>query len=114
MLVWQGWGILVVGIPLVLIVITSAIWTALFGGTSANDNATLILGIALLVSAPIIYLLGKRLDARPGRTMIDKETGKEVVLRGAHTLFFVRLRYWAWISVILGAVLLVVGLLPQP
>ena len=113
MLVWQGWGILVVGVPLLLIVVTSAIWTALMGETSVNDNYSVILGIALLLSAPIIYLLGKRLEARPGRTMVDKETGQEVVLRGAHTLFFVRLRYWAWISAILGAVFLIVGLLPQ-
>jgi hypothetical protein len=76
MLVWQGWGILVVGVPLVLIVVTSVIWTAIFGEASATENSSLILGIALLVSAPIIYLLGKRLDARPGRSMIDKETGE--------------------------------------
>ena len=113
MLVWQGWGILIVGVPFLLIVVTSAIWTAVFGEPSVNANYSVILGIALLASAPIIYLLGKRLDARPGRTMIDKESGQEVVLRGAHTLFFVGFRYWAWISAILGAVFLIVGLLPQ-
>ena len=113
MLVWQGWGILVVGIAFAMIVVVSAIWTAVFGESSVNTNYPMILGIALLLSAPIIYLLGNRLEARPGRTMIDKETGQEVVLRGAHTLFFVRLRYWAWISAILGVVLVIVGILPQ-
>ena len=113
MLVWQGWGILVVGIAFAMIVVVSAIWTAVFGQSSVNTNYSMILGIALLLSAPIIYLLGNRLEARPGRTMVDKETGQEVVLRGANTLFFVRLKYWAWISAILGALLLIVGLLPQ-
>ena len=113
MLVWQGWGILVVGVAFALIVVVSAIWTVVFGETSVNNNYSVILGVAFLLSSPIIHVLGKRLEARPGRTMIDKETGQEVVLRDAHTLFFVRLRYWALISAVLGAVLLIVGLLPQ-
>lgn len=113
MLVWQGWGILVVAIPFAVIAVVSAIWTAMFGSAAAREGATLMLGVALLVSAPLVYLLGKRLDARPGRTMIDKDTGQEIVLRGAHTLFFVPVRYWAWIGAGLAVILLVVGMLPQ-
>jgi hypothetical protein len=114
MVVWQGFGIAAIVIPVVLIFVTTVVWGAITGNSAPSDrDTTLILAIAVLVSAPLVYLLGKRLDARPGRTMVDKATGQEVVLRGSHTLFFVRMKYWAWLFAIGGLVLLVVGLLPQ-
>ena len=114
MIVWQGFGILAVVIPVVLIVVVTVVWTAISGSSTPSDrDTTLIVAIAALASAPLVYLLDKRLAARPGRTMIDKATGQEVEMRGAHTLFFVRMKYWAWLLGIGGLVLLVVGLLPQ-
>jgi hypothetical protein len=44
--------------------------------------------------------------------MIDKATGQEVEMRGAHTLFFIPMKYWVWLLVIAGVILLAVGILP--
>ena len=113
MLVWQGFGILAALIPVALIVVVTVVWGAITGSSTPGDrDSTLIIAIAALVSAPLVYLLDKRLAARPGRTMIDKATGQEVEMRGAHTLFFVGMKYWAWLLGIAGVILLVVGILP--
>jgi hypothetical protein len=114
MLVWQGFGIAAALIPIGLIVVVTVLWGAIAGSSTPGErDSTLIIALAVLASAPLVYLLGKRLDARPGRTMVDKATGQEVVLRDAHTLFFVGMKYWAWLFAIGGIVLLVVALLPQ-
>jgi hypothetical protein len=52
------------------------------------------LGIALLVSAVICWYLGDYLRNRPGRVVIDKQTGKELVLRKSHALFFIPMHWW--------------------
>ena len=114
MLVWQGFGIAAALIPIALIFVVTVLWGAIVGSSTPSDrDSTLIVAIAALASAPLVYLLGRRLDRRPGRTMVDKATGQEVVLRDSHTLFFVPMKYWAWLLAIVGLVVLVVGLLPQ-
>ena len=113
MIVWQGFGILAVLIPVALIVVVTVLWGAITGtSTPTERDSTLILAIAALVSAPQVYLLDKRLAARPARTMIDKATGQDVEMRGAHTLFFIPMKYWVWLLVIAGVILLAVGILP--
>jgi len=57
-----------------------------------------------------VYWLAQRLARRPTRTLVDKESGDEVVLRQAHTMFFVPMRYWAMLYALVGIALLILGL----
>jgi hypothetical protein len=49
----------------------------------------------LIVSAAICWFLGDYLRKRPGRVVIDKQSGKEFTLNKAHTLFLIPVRWWA-------------------
>ena len=52
----------------------------------------------------IVLLIGKHLDKKEGRVLIEKETGKEVVLKAEHSLFFIKLEYWGYILFVLGVI----------
>jgi len=53
--------------------------------------------IALFLAAIAVYFLGRYLNTRPGRIVIDKITGKEIELKRIHSLLFLRFEYWGFI-----------------
>ncbi len=111
MIIWRGWGILVVIVAALAVVGTQLATTALFGAeTYARHNAWLFpLGLAL--AAPIVWLLGRRLNGRGGRTLVDPATGRRVVVRRDHSLFFIRMEYWAIVLLLAAVAAAVSGLL---
>jgi hypothetical protein len=88
--IWQGWGILAVLIPVLCI----------FPFVGMPNG--LGLGLGLLVGAAINAYVGHRLNNQPGKTYIDTATGGEVVFRKKHTLFFVPMQYVSVLWVVLG------------
>jgi homospermidine synthase len=89
MIIFSGLGLLVPLIVLVCVWIGSAIcgqqyWKAHPGAASA----------ALMVAAALVTALGWWLRNRPGRVVIDKQSGREVTLRRSHSLFFIPVVYW--------------------
>lgn len=69
---------------------------AYFGDDRYYQTHAWPLAAALLVAAAVTWLWGSRLNRGPGRTVIDKQTGREEVLGGPgrHRLFFVPMQYW--------------------
>lgn len=57
--------------------------------SKAQGNGSGIVLAGLLVGAWGLYL-----RRRPGRVLIDKETGEEEVLRPRHSLFWIPVLYW--------------------
>ena len=102
MVVWQGLGILV---PFVVIVTMAAVqWLAdlmMGGGFYSHHTATQV--TAALLAAVFVTALGLYLRGKGGRVVVDKETGREIVLRRRHTLFFIPIEYWGLVVVVLGA-----------
>jgi hypothetical protein len=41
---------------------------------------------------------------REGKVVIDRETGKEIVLKAEHSLFFINVKYWSYIIFALGII----------
>jgi hypothetical protein len=64
--------------------------------------------LAFWIAAAVVYRVAAMLDRQPGRTMIDKATGEEVVLKNRHTLFFIPIRFWHYVYLGLGVVVLFV------
>ena len=63
------------------------------------------------MSAVVSWFVGKHLNERPGRRLVDPETDEEVVLRpAASTLFFVPVQWWAPLVAIAGLTLLLGGI----
>lgn len=109
-LVWQGLGAFALAIPVLMLVAVYLAISVIFGPETASRFGTAGSGIAVLASAAILWWMAKRLAARPVRTLVDKETGEEVVMREQHTMFWIPLRYWAILEAGLGAIVLVAGL----
>ncbi|BBP71259.1 hypothetical protein PHLH6_32630 [Pseudomonas sp. Seg1] len=89
-LIWQGWGILSILIPLVGLI------------SFAGLPNGLGVGVGLLVAAAANAFIGHKLNNAPGKTYIDPATGGEVVFRKKHTLFFVPMQYMSVLMVIVG------------
>lgn len=108
MIIWRGWGILVLLIAALFQWLGYAISSGLGNGSLEGD--TQIIGYLLfLPAAVVIWFLGKYLN-KP-KTYIDKATGQQVYSNGGrHSLFFIPMEYWAFIYVILAVVLTIVKL----
>lgn len=96
MIIWSGWGFMVAVIVFVASLVTELTVESAFADESYYQSHAWPLVVALLVSAAVAWLWGSHLNKQPGRTMIDKETGAEVVVGGGghHRLFFIPMQYW--------------------
>ncbi len=93
MIIWSGLGFLAALIPFIFVLVFGLLSNVLFGqGYMTSHNWPI--GLALLISAVLVFFLGIRLE-RPGKTLIDPQTGRSVVLRRRNTLFFIPIKYWA-------------------
>ena len=102
MIIWKGYGFLV----LVIAVVIGAIVSLLFGKIGSTEDMGAASGA--IISAGVIWFVGNKLnDPTKDRTMIDKQTGQEVVLKPNHSLFFIKMQYWAIIVGGIGIIMLV-------
>jgi hypothetical protein len=111
MLIWSGLGAFAAVIPFFAWIAIGVLFETVVGPGSYETYALYVAAIGLIVSAPIVYYLGKRFEARPGRRLIDPATNEEVVLRESHTMFFISMKTWGLFYAILAPVVLAVALL---
>ena len=102
MIIWSGWGILGILIPGAMVFVMELIAAAM--GQAAGHTWPVALG--LLAGAGIVYLISQRLS-RPGRTLIDPQTGQTLVIQRRDSLFFIPLKWIAVIVAVLGLFFLV-------
>jgi hypothetical protein len=94
MIIWSGLGFL----PAVFFIIS------LFCFNTDSDRG---LAYAFFLAGLASGTLGWFLRSRPARTVIDKKTGKEMVLRRSHSLFFIPMVYWGPIFIAMGLYFLI-------
>lgn len=100
-IVWKGWGIVVLPIAAVAVFLALSIVHAL--GASSPAVVGLVDVAVSGLAALAIWLLVNHIEGEPGRTFIDKATGHEFEVRNsAGSLFFIPTRYWAYIVVAAG------------
>jgi hypothetical protein len=107
MIIWSGFGFLVAVVGFGCLILTELMTRAAFDEKYYQAHGWPKLA-GIWVAAALVYVLGLWLDRQPGRAMIDKATGQEVVLKRSHSLFFIPVRYWVYIFLVLGIVLLFV------
>ena len=95
MLIWWGWGILGALLALLALVATELVVDGLYGPGTYSAHAGRYAPLGLLPVALILWPLGRWLNRREPRRMLDLKTGETVLLRSDHSLFFVRMEYWA-------------------
>jgi len=101
MIIWSGLGVLVPVIAGICLFLMNAI----VGSTAFNSQGW-PKTVALLVAAGIVSLVGYKIQQQPGRVVIDKATGREVMLKRRHSVFFVPVLYWGPILAVIGIILL--------
>lgn len=106
MIIWKGWGILLIVIGVAALLLTEVVIEALLGNPAYFQDHTWPMAAAVLIAAGAVWVLGNRLNGGTGRTLVDQETGEQVVLRGDHSFFFIKLQYWAPILAVLAVLLL--------
>ncbi len=107
MIVWNGLGILVPIIAFLFFLVANLAADGLLGEGFYESHGWPKLAAAL-VGAVSIWFLGRYLNSRGTRTLIDEETGEKVVLGNKHSLFFLKMEYWAFVLVGFGVVMLLV------
>jgi len=101
MIIWKGLGILVPLIAIVGIVVGTVL-------ASAFGFAEMGLGLGLALAAIGNWFLWKKVNSRPGKVLVDPQTGQEVMLKPSHSLFFIPAGFWTW-PMGLFAIILMIG-----
>jgi hypothetical protein len=110
MIIWSGWGAAIAIAGIVVAGVVTAIFRLVSAGPVATALGVLIGGV---LGGIVIWQITRRLEAGPGRTLLDETTGQRVVLRkSAGSLFFIAARYWAFIVPAICLVAAVGALLP--
>ncbi|MBB3696819.1 hypothetical protein KMW28_22745 [Flammeovirga yaeyamensis] len=94
MVVWSGKGILAI-----LVLVASFIFSAF---VLPDLKADLGFGITFMITALFCWFMGKRWNQQEAQTFIDKTSGKEVVIKPNHTLFWINIQYWGPIFAVLS------------
>lgn len=64
--------------------------------------------VAILVAGAVVWFLGRYLNTRGAKRLIDPETNKEIWMKNSHTFFFIPMEYWGPAFLVLGIILLFV------
>jgi hypothetical protein len=108
MIIWQGFGFLVAVVGIGILALTEYAVRAITNNDFYFPSHGWPKLVGLWLAAAAVYGLARYFDSRPGKVVIEKATGREFVLRKRHSLFFVPMKYWTYILLVLGVVFLFV------
>ena len=108
---WRGRGFLVLVITFGISLINNLITDSITGNATYYKVHKWPVGISLIISGALCWLAGEYLNNKQGRVLVDPTTGQQVVLRRTHSLFFIPLMWWGPILGVIGAGVVVAGLL---
>ncbi|HWQ87829.1 hypothetical protein [Brevundimonas sp.] len=113
MIIWSGWGFLVVVFYLVGFLIGIPVGSLV---SADPDTATAVSFIcAGLLAGLGSFLLARQIEKGEGRAFIDEATQQRIVVRKhAGSLFFIPTRYWAYVAPVVGIGLAVLMLATPP
>ena len=102
MIIWKGYGFLVLVIAVVIGAIVSLIFRKI--GSTEDMGA----GVGAIISGIVIWFVGNKLNApAKDRAMIDKQTGQEVILKPNHSFLFIKMQFWAFIVGAIGVIMII-------
>ncbi|SJL84284.1 hypothetical protein [Vibrio palustris] len=106
MIIWRGWGILVVLITMVMYMAVIFLGESIFHQGYAI-HAQYYHAVATLLSAIAVWFTGRKLNGGQGRELLDEKTGQKVIMKSSHSLFFIKFEYWAIPLAILGLLFMI-------
>jgi hypothetical protein len=103
MIVWSGKGFLSV-----LVLVVSF---ALLANILPKEQGDYAFVSAFFIAGAFSWFMGKKWNEQNGRTVIDKATGQEILLKENHSLFWIKMQYWGFIFGAFGLVILIQNLI---
>lgn len=104
-IVFSGWGLM----ALPLVAVTGLVVAFLFGlflkTFGITDPLPFAGPVGILAGAAVNWIVGRRLNSRAPREMIDVRTQQRVNLYRRHSLFWIKMEYWS-IPIALAAVVI--------
>lgn len=113
MIIWSGWGILTVAFGFIGLVAAVMGVQALANGLHLAQpvEPTISLALGMLLAAGQNHLFTKWREKGEPRVFIDEATGQRIEVHPtAGSLFFIPMRYWTWIALVLAGLLAVIGI----
>lgn len=105
-IVWRGYGWLVAVIVFGCSLVANLLFNTLYGD-DYYDRHRWPLAVAILSAGVICWSLGNCLRRRSDRVVIDKATGREIVMnQSCHALFFIPMHLWGPVLALIACVLL--------
>jgi hypothetical protein len=101
-MIWNGRGFVVAVIAFVCLLSSEFLSEWYFRDDAYYQHHGWPKLVAFLLAGIIVWLLSHHWNKTPTRTLIEKDTGKEVVLHKDDSLFFIPLRYWGPLLFALG------------
>ena len=108
MIIWQGLGFLVAIVPVAVLVFVQLGIDAV-AGTGYYTAHNWVQVMAVLISALIVGVTGYFLNRQPGKILIDPQTNQKVELKQRHTLFWIRMEYWAIVMLAVAGYMIFAG-----
>ena len=109
MIIWRGLGFFVFVIGFGSLILTEFVSETITHNDRFYQEHGWIVMLGMFLAAVLTYAFHCLLVRRKDRTVIDKETGEEFVLRSDDSLFFIPVRWWPLVFVIVGVVYAFVG-----
>jgi hypothetical protein len=110
-IIWQGAGGVVILIPILVCLVTNIITSGVFEENNYFQAHLWPKLTALGVTGMFCWFLGRYLNTRPPRMVLDQKTGEKVQEKPYHHFMFLKMEYWGVIFAGTGVVLLVVSLI---
>jgi hypothetical protein len=105
MLMWRGYGILVVVLTVIGYAVGKLGAEKIWGVPipAAYRPGSELFG--MLLAAVMVYGLHLAIEAKnKSRVLVDRETGQEIVFKKKHDLFFIPIKFWSFAIALLGVV----------
>jgi hypothetical protein len=107
--IWKGAGALVLLFGIGAALFTNIITSSVFNENNYFAKHSWAQAMSLWIAGTACWFLGRFLNHRPGRVLVDKATGQEVTLRPNHHLMFIKMEYWGPIFFAIGLCVLFAG-----
>ena len=93
--IWSGWGILVLPVVFCTPILVGASGGLALRAIGHPELTFLAVSLGLFAAAAANWFVGRRLNGKPPRELVDPATNERVLLRSLHKLFWVRMEYWS-------------------
>lgn len=110
-LIWSGKGFLIPIIVFLSSLLAELISEAITKDDNYYQSNLIPLGVSLIISGLFLWILSGRLKKSKPKIFIEKETGKEFVVKKDNNFFFIPFEYWPSILIGIGFIVIVIRLL---